>query len=77
MEVNNEIRRTKAKLSLFNNDMDHPFMQVMIDLIEQMEPDCSEEYKLLQLSILRANYAHIVAELDPGKPDQGYLFIVK
>ncbi len=74
-----ELRRTKVKLALFDQEGADWLLFDLIDTMDELEgfQTCrSEESKLLILSLLRARYKQYIKTHTPEDPSQTKLFAV-
>lgn len=79
MEVNNECRRLKQKMTLLELEGANSLLFDVIDIISDLhdEDDWSTESKLMIVSILKTKYLEQWEKCKIPNPSQGKLFIVK
>lgn len=73
--MNNELRRAKAKLSIYYNDINSPIFQFVRDIIDEvLQFRISDEDFLKILQEKKKDYQLKIEELSPVDPKQQKLF---
>lgn len=73
MEINNQLRRLKAKLSILQGE-EAPFNQVLFDLLDEVadyhDQKYSDKFKTMMVDRLKYNYTLQLRKLTPEDPKQ-------
>lgn len=74
MKVTNELRRLRAKLSIFHNDTNSPFYWLILDCMKKIDPNISDEKFIQIVSEVQKEYKKRISELTKENSKQQKLF---